>query len=270
MAAGRAPSPRHDAGVQTQPDAPPPRGGALEIRGPSAGLLDDVPSLRARGAGEGAGLSWRARLRDDDGRVWRAAAARAEDLAGAWRPAKAGTGPVAALRSLRPVAIDVRVEGPDGRSAARTIQRRLLADGVQVRRWRGDVVARLHLPAGDVASALLVDATGGPGAAAVAALAAALLASRGVLVLAVEGGRGGASPGAVVAEARERLTAVPAAAGAEVHMARAASDADGAPSPPDVVVLPPGVPATDGPAGASARAEAWDALLRRLGAAPRA
>ena len=38
----------------------------------------------------------------------------------------------------------------------------------------------------------------------------------------------------------------------------------------DAVVLPPGVGARDtGPAVAAARAVAWDALLDRLGAAPR-
>jgi hypothetical protein len=242
--------------------------GALEIRGAGPGLLDDPLILRPRGAGTGAALLWRARLRDDDGRVWRAASPRAEDLGCHWAPAKHGTGPLAALQSLHPVAVDVRVEAPDGRSAARTISRRLLADGVQVRRWRGDLAARLYLPAGGPAGALIIDATAGAGTTAVAALAAALLASRGVLVLAVAPGRGRAGPVVVLAEARERLEAVPAAAGTSVQVLPAL-DLAAAGAPGDVVVLPPGVPATGEPALAVARAQAWDALLTRLGATPR-
>jgi hypothetical protein len=77
----------------------------------------------------------------------------------------------------------------------------------------------------------------------------------------------------MLAEARERLEAVPASAGTEVQVLRALDLAApaGAPAgaPGDVVVLPPGVPATGEPALASGRAEAWDALLGRLGATPR-
>ena len=51
--------------------------GALEISGASDGLLDDDLVLRVRGAGPEAEVTWRARFRDDDGRVWRAAASRA-------------------------------------------------------------------------------------------------------------------------------------------------------------------------------------------------
>jgi hypothetical protein len=253
----------------TTPAAPRERPGALEIRGAGSGLLDDPLTVRVRGAGTEAVLLWRARLRDDDGRVWRAASPRAEDLSGRWAPAKPGTGPIAALQSLQPVTIDVRVEVPDGRSAARTLTRRLVVEGVQVRRWRGDLAARLFLPADGPVSALVIDATAGPGHAAVAALAAALLASRGVLVLAVGPGRGKAVPVAILAEARERLCAVPAAAGADVEVLPAL-DLTATPGPiGDVVVLPPGVAATGEPAEAAARAEAWDALLARLGATPR-
>lgn len=222
--------------------------GALEIRGPADGLLDDPLALHARGAGPGAALRWRARLRDDDHRVWRAEAARAEDLAGAWAPAKAApTGPVAALRSLRPVAIEVRVEAADGRAATRTVRRRLVGEGVRVRRWRQPFPATLHRPAGDPAATVLVDASAGADALAVATVAAALLASRGVLVLILAPARGAAS--ATPADAAAALAAVPGA-GEPVAI-----------EPP----LPPGVPAAR-----PGSAEEWDALLARLGARPRA
>jgi len=222
--------------------------GALEIRGPGDGLLDDPLALHARGAGPDAVLRWRARLRDDDHRVWRAEAARAEDLAGAWAPAKAApTGPVAALRSLRPVAIEVRVEAADGRAATRTLRRRLVGEGVRVRRWREPFPATLLRPAGQPAATALVDARTGADALAVATVAAALLASRGVLVLVLAPGRGTAS--ATPADAAAALAAVPGA-GDPVAI-----------DPP----LPPGVPATN-----PCSAEDWDALLTRLGARPRA
>jgi hypothetical protein len=57
----------------------------LEIQGPDIALLDDRLELRARGAGPAAARVWQARMRDDDGLVWRARAARPEDLPGAWR-----------------------------------------------------------------------------------------------------------------------------------------------------------------------------------------
>lgn len=187
------------------------------------------------------GLSWRARYRDDDDRVWRASADTAAGLSAAWRPGKAATADVAALLSLRPVTIDVRVEEPGGAAASRTLTRRLLGQGVRRRRWRDGMAASLHLPAGDAVAAVVLDAPGGDGTAAL--LAAPLLASRGVLALALTAGR--------VEEARERLAAV-------------------APAEPLVVSdvpLPPNVGTTTG--DPTERAAAWDALLERIGAAPR-
>jgi hypothetical protein len=214
----------------------------LELRGATDGLLLDEPwRLEARGAG-GAALTWRARLRDDDGRVWRAEAQRPEELAGAWAPAKRpAPGPVAALRSLRPVRVDVRAEAADGQAAARTVTRRLVVDGARRRRWRdAGLAATLHLPPGEPASVALLDG----GDPAIAPLAAALLASRGVLVLHVTEG---------LDLARERLAAVPAAADAAPRVL------SGGEAP-----LPPGVPATG-----EADAAAWDALLAALRATPR-
>jgi hypothetical protein len=194
--------------------------GALEIRGPATGLLDEPLLLRVRGAGPAAELTWRARYRDDDDRIWRATATRADDLATRWMPAKQSTGQLAALRSLRPLSIEVRVETADGRGAARTLTRQLVADGVRVRRWRDGLAATLHVPAQPQPCATViidatagpaqadVAATAGPAPADVAALAAPLLASRGVLVLVVAPSRGIADP---LALARERLAAVPAA-----------------------------------------------------------
>ena len=182
-------------------------------------------------------------MRDDDGRVWKASAPRARDLTLAWVPVKEGTGPVAALSSLRPVAVDVRAEASDGRSASRTVTRVLLGEGVKVRRWRqGKVAATLYLPAGVPAAVVMLDA-----AADGAVLAAPLLASRGVLALSVASG---------MDAAREQLAAVPAAAG---RPAETLAD----------VGIPPGVGVRDSMGEAGARAEAWDALLARLGARPR-
>jgi hypothetical protein len=260
----------------------------LEIRGAAPGLLDDPLLLEVGGAAPSSALVWRGRFRDDDGFVWRAAAARSEWLSTAWVPAKASAGPVAALRSLRPVDVDVRVEAPDGAAASRTVTRRLIDEGVRVRRWRDLVAGTLHLPGSPTGAAILIDATtapvprptrpeapdadagpGTPAAAAVAPeavrdadvlaqaplLAAALLASRGVLVLVVTGGRG-ADP---VAAAQEQLAAVPGAA----ERVRTFGAAD--------IPLPAGIGlrGEDQP-GAVARAAAWDALLSRLGARPRA
>lgn len=240
---------------------------ALEIRTPAVALIDEPLVPRARGAGLEDELVWRARFRDDDGRIWRASAPRAGDLAAAWVPAKPSTGPVAALLSLRPLQIDLRVETADGRTATRSVTRRLVGEDVRLRRWRDGVAATLHLPAGAPTATLLIDATGGPEQAVVAALAAAVLASRGVLVLAVPPGRT-ADPG-LVALARERLAAVPgAAAGAEVMRAL---DPFEPPVPGEAVSLPPGVGAreADHRSATAARAVAWDALLARLGARPR-
>jgi hypothetical protein len=239
--------------------------GALEIRGPATGLLDEPILLRVRGAGPAAELTWRARYRDDDDRIWRAAASRPEDLAARWMPAKQSTGALAALRSLRPLGIEVRAETADGRAAARTLTRLMVAEGVRVRRWRAGLAATLHVPARPQPCAtVIVDATAGPAAAEVAALAAPLLASRGALVLVVAPSRGVADP---LALARERLAAVPAAS--EPILLLPAVDPF-APEPAQGVVLPPGVGARDGgPHVAAARATAWDALLARLGATPR-
>lgn len=187
------------------------------------------------------GLSWRARYHDDDDRVWRASADTAAGLSAAWRPGKAASAEVAALLSLRPVTIDVRVEEPGGAAASRTLTRRLLGEGVRRRRWRDGMAASLHLPGGEATAAVVLDATGDDGTAAL--LAAALLASRGVLALALTAGG--------VEAAQERLAALASAA-------------------PLVVVdvpLAPNVGAVDG--DPTERAAAWDALLERTGAVPR-
>ena len=205
----------------------------LEIRGVSAGLLDEPFDLQVRGAEPGEELLWRARYRDDDVRVWRAAAARAADLSSKWKPAKPSTGPQAALGSLRPVRIDVRVEAPDGRAAARTITREILGEGVKVRQWK-DLSATLHIPEGEPRATAVIEGEAHP-------TVAPLLASRGLLVLAVNGG---------LEEALERLATVPGAT---------------EPTTLTGVPLPPNVGATDRPP----QPEAWDALLERLGARPR-
>lgn len=242
-----------------------PGAGAVELRGPADALLDEPLQVTARGAGGSDGLLWRARIRDDDGRVWRAVAQRPEQLAAGWSPAKETTGTVAGLRSLRPVALDLRAEVPDGRAGTRTFRRRLLAEGVRVRRWKQDLQGTLLLPAQEQPCAAVVvealdpphdadgDAQPDPVATARAAapLAAALLASRGVLVFAV------ATPGAAE-RAVELLAAVPAAQ-------RAGSGVRLLPSTP----LPPGVPARASAVEVRAAAEAWDALLAELGATPR-
>jgi hypothetical protein len=231
----------------------------LEIRGAAPGLLDDPLLLDVGGAAPNSALVWRGRFRDDDGFVWRAAAPRPEQLSTAWVPAKTTAGPVAALRSLHPVDVDVRVESPDGSAASRTITRRLLDEGVRARRWRDEVIGTLHLPAVPTGAALLIDATatdevGAHHIAAGIPLAAALLASRGVVVLVVTGGKG--HPLTV---ARERLSAVPGVS--DDVAAYAAAD----------VPLPAGVGLRgEDRQGAIDRAEAWDTLLARLGARPRA
>jgi hypothetical protein len=189
----------------------------LEITGPETALLDEPLELRLRGAGPDASVLWHARLRDDDGLVWRARAQRPEELPAAWR----GKATHAALRSLRPLRIDVRAETGDGRAATRTLTRLLVADGVRIRRWRDDLRATLHLPAAAPRATLLIDARGGDDAAV---LAAPLLASHGALVLVLASG----DPQA----ARERLAAVPGAS--------AIGDLDGA-----AVPLPAGAPGGD-------------------------
>lgn len=184
----------------------------LTVRERAEALLDDPFDLRAT-VPDGAELRWRGRIRDDDGRVWRASAGRAHELSWRWMPAKDGTGPIAALASLRPVSIDVRVETEDGRGAARTLRRQLVVPGVKSRRWRGEVAAVLHLPAAEVpASTLLIDATASEAAATVAALAGPLLAARGVLTLVVPPPKR-ATPD-LLDRALEQLAAVPAVASA--------------------------------------------------------
>jgi hypothetical protein len=245
--------------------------GALEIRGPARGLFDDPLALRARGAGPAGDLVWRARLRDDDDRVWRSRADRAEDLALAWVPVKDTTGPFASLHSLRPVGIDVRVESPDGRAAARTVTRVFVGDGVRVRRWRDGVAATLYLPAGEPCATVLVDATAGPTQLAVAGLAAPLLASRGALVLTLAPGRAGEPAGDdLLIAARERLAAVPGASARPELLPVLDPFATPAGVDPGAAVgLPPGVGARDSQGAAAARAAAWDALLARLDARAR-
>jgi hypothetical protein len=264
--------------------------GAFEISGTSDGLLDDDLVLRVRGAGPEAEVTWRARFRDDDGRVWRAAGSRPEELMTRWVPAKDSAGPIAALRSLRPLSIDVRAELDDGRGAGRTLTRRLLAEGVRIRRWRDGLAATLHLPApaatggslgavpeppgreaadpksaAAASRALLIDATGGGTSEVVAALAAPLLASRGVLALVVAPARGRSSD--PLALARERLAALPTAA--DEILVLPALDPFGSDPTANGIVLPPGVGARDPQPAAAARAAAWDALLHRLDATPR-
>jgi len=195
----------------------------IEIQGAATALADEPLALRARGAGPDAGLTWHARMRDDDGLVWRARADRSEDLPGAWR----GKADRAALASLRPLRIDVRVESADGRTASRTVTRLLVGEGVRVRRWRDGPVATLHLPAGTPSATLLVDGAAG--------VAPALLASHGVLVLAVASGD--------LDVAGERLAAVPGAQDVETL---AAVD----------LPVPPGLPGGD--------PGAWASLLGRL------
>jgi hypothetical protein len=200
----------------------------LEIRGVTGGLLDDPFDLTVRGVEAGEDVLWRARYRDDDMRVWVTAAASARELTSAWRPSKPSTGPVAALQSLRPVRVDLRVEAGDGRAAARSVTREILGEGVRVRRWGG---ARLFLPAEPCATVIIEAAD---------AVAPALLASRGVLALAVASGS--------VDEARERLAEVPGAT--------------------DPITMEPVVPPNVG-GSSEAGAAAWDALIARVGARPR-
>lgn len=223
----------------------------LELREPAGALFDEPFRMRCGAEGREA-LEWRARIRDDDDRVWRASGRSARDLPARWGPAKSGSGAVMALASLRPVNVDVRVEAPDGRAAARTITRLLVAAGVRRRRWREDgLAATLLLPAGQPCATVVITAED-DGVAPL--LAAPLLASRGVLILALAPG----GAGTAVAAARERLAAVP---GASATVRTLDSG----------VVLPPNVGVRDeaDPDAAAERARAWDALLASLGARPR-
>ncbi len=247
---------------------------ALELSGPPEGLLDDPLALRVRGSGGAPGLVWRGRIRDDDGRVWRAIAEHQEDLMGAWVPAKSSTAMLMALASRRPVELEVRVEAPDGRAATRSLRRLLVGEGVRIRRWRGAAPGTLHLPAGDTPAATVVlDATApAADAEAVATLAAPLLASRGVVALVVPP-VARAAPGDALAQALEALAAVPAAGTTPTVLRVLGSQEDGSAEAPGTVgVTPPGVGvrgAGAGPVAAAARAAAWDALLAAIGATPR-
>lgn len=185
----------------------------LELRGGGIALLDEPLELSLRG---GEALRWRARLTDDAGYVWRTEGEHVSDLGARWD----GKARTAKLDSLRPVRLEVRAEtGAAG--ASRVLDRRLLGEGVIVRRWPG---GRLLRPAGEPRATVVC---GGP------LPAAALLASRGALV--------------VVGDAAI-LESVP-----------------GAGEPVEVVLpRPPFVPARkpDDPAD-------WDALLARLDLVPR-
>ena len=119
---------------------------------------------------------------------------------------------------------------------------------------------------------MLLDATAGAPQAAVAALAAPLLASRGALVLVVPPPRGrGRAAADPLPAARERLAALPAAAGGVVELRTRDPFSAGEPGtePGAAVGLPPGVGVQGPAADAAARAVDWDALLARLGADPR-
>ncbi len=250
-----------------EPDAA--RSAALGIRGPGGLLLDEPFLLEPRGAGPGETLVWRGRLRDDDQRVWRANAARPQDLSLQWAPSKGPAGPIPALTSLRPVTVEVRVELPDRRAATREIPRVLLAEGVRVRRWREGVTGTLLRPADEVPVATVVlDARDpDPAVHAVATLAGALLASRGVLLLTVLPGRATTSGDDALGVAAEQVLRVPGAPGdVRVLGVRAPDDAEV--DVRDAVVLPAGIAGGD-PAGAAGRAARWDALLAALGARPR-
>lgn len=247
------------------PDTSSPAG-ALEIRGPAHGLLDDPFVLRLRGAGSDAEVTWRARYRDDDGRVWRAVASRSEDLTGRWQPAKDGSGDIAALRSLRPVSIDVRAETADGRAAARTFVRQIAAEGVRTRRWRDGLAATLHVPARrSPCATVIVNAAGTDAHVSAAMLAAPLLAARGVLALVVVGARGADAGDGHLALARERLGAVPGSSAEILLLCTRDPLSERAALGEDAVVLPPNVGARETRDGAPAeRAATWDALLARL------
>jgi hypothetical protein len=253
----------------------------LEIRGVATGLLDEPLLLRTRGGSADESISWRARHRDDQGRVWRATADSARELSDRWALGKAAGGSLAALQSLRPVSIDVRAELSDGRGCNRTLTRSLVGEGVRVRRWRDGLTATLYLPApGASCATAMLDSRAGTRAFEVATLAAALLASRGVLALVVGSVRvgrtteqAGTEPASVefaFAAARERLLAVPSASSEIQTLAVADPFIDSDPGQAEAaVLLPPGIGIDGGAQPAELRATAWDALLGRLGARPR-
>jgi hypothetical protein len=196
----------------------------LELRGAAPGLLDDPLLLEVGGAAPSSVLLWRTRIRDDDGFVWRGEGAALDALR--WT---AKGGDFAALRSLRPVELEVRVEDPDGATATRTLTRTLLDPATKVRRWKEGVTGRLFLPPGAAATLVVT------GESDTSALTAALLASRGVRVFLATGG----DPDALPFPDPRRLDAA-------------------------ALPVPPGLPARVAPDAA-----AWDALLADLGATPR-
>lgn len=212
----------------------------LEIRTEADALLGTPLATGLRGAGEQAGgVRWMARLRDDDGRVWRAEAGAAAALGTAWTCGDAPP-PCAALRSLRPAEIEVRAQLPDGRSASRTVRRRLLADGVEVRRWRdrAPLAVTLYLPAERPATGVvLLDQHAGEPVPWLP-VAAALLASRGPLVATATTAGAGRRAGQAdaIADLAAALQALPQAGGAAAAVLTE-------------VPLPPGLPA---PAGTDA------------------
>jgi hypothetical protein len=236
----------------------------LELSGAPVALVDEPLDVRLRGLGEDAGedVLWRARLRDDDGRVWRASAERPEHLMAGLKPAKGGTGRVPALGSRHPIRLDVLAEAADGRGAKRTFERRLLADGVRVRRWREPGLrGTLAIPAPGTPvaeQALLLDARVPRDpeagellvlAAFVAPLAIAVLASRGVVALAL-------TDADDLAPALERLGAVPGVLG-DPRVVRALGAGD-------VPLLPPGIPLLDeGRSAREARIARWWSLAPR-------
>jgi hypothetical protein len=166
----------------------------LELRGAAPGLLDEPLLLEVGGAAAGSTLLWRTRIRDDDGFVWRGEGPSLDALR--W---SAKGGEAANLRSLRPVELEVRVEGSDG-TATRTLTRTILADGVKLRRWKEGVAGRLLLPAAEATATVVV-----AGEDADTIIAAALLAARGVRVFVVASG----DPSALPFEDARRLDALP-------------------------------------------------------------
>jgi hypothetical protein len=166
----------------------------LELRGAAPGLLDEPLLLDVGGAAPGSTLLWRTRIRDDDGFVWRGEGAALDALR--WS-AKAGD--VAALRSLRPVELEVRVEGSDG-TATRALTRTILDPAVKARRWKDGVAGRLFLPASEPAATVVVD-----GEQPHTLVAAALLAARGVRVFVAASG----DPSVLPFDEPHRLAALP-------------------------------------------------------------
>ncbi len=238
----------------------------LELSGPPTALVDEPLTVRLRGLGEMVevdpddefgGILWRARLRDDDGRVWRATADAPEHLPAGLAPAKPGTGLVPALGSLHPIRLDVHAEAPDGRSAKRTFERRLLGDGVRVRRWKEpELRGSMFLPAAgsEPRGPLLLDTRLPPEpgerealAAFVAPLAAAVLASRGRPTLVV-------SDVDDLGPALSRLEGLQVATGTP-RVVRALGAGD-------VLLLPPGIPVLgEGTAARTARRDRWASLV---------